>query len=125
MTGRPRKPRSAALPVPVTAKKGSDEYWLQTLPRPPRPIGEATDSIAAHWMRQVYEAGGMEGLTWAWQPDHWPYGPTTRGRMFHIYGELQREDEARAKAAARAAAQQQQDQLLRDRHDAFAKAGWR
>lgn len=124
MVGRPRKQRSAPLPVPpVSPEKGSDAHWYAVLPKPPRPMLGVTDELVARWMRDVFEAGGIEGLMWAWEPSHFAY-PQHRGRMFHIITQLQAEAEARAKRLVQGAARDQQDRAMHEAHEAKVRAGW-
>lgn len=118
------RPRKRATPASAPPQESETDRWLRVLPRPPR--GEADDATVALWLRRVYEAGGIEGLRWAWRPQNWPLGPIWRSRVFHVFSDLEREDDERKR---RAAAQPGRAHALAAaaetaRREARAKAGW-
>jgi hypothetical protein len=129
MSEQPAKPAPASKhdkPLPDAEIKrreaiaaSSDEAMMQRLPKPPRPFHEQDEDSLHMWLIAVAEAGGCEGLTWCYQPQNWPYGPSLRGRVQHIVGELMRRtDEAQrrkleAEARLRAEMQRTEAKELR------------
>jgi hypothetical protein len=124
LPGRPRKQRSEPLPVrPLSPEKGTDEYWLATLPKPPRPPLGNNDETIAQWMRDVLDVGGVDGLRWAFTPGNWPFG-NTRPRFLHVYQRMLEEADEQAKAKRLEVARTAQDRARLEAHQARVKAGW-
>lgn len=111
--------RKAQQPQPVET---AGERWMQVLPRPD--LARRDDDSVFMWMHRCLEAGGVEGLTWAWQPQNFPFGPDVRGRNFHTYGQLTREAEAKAKQQADEHARELAERNRNDAYEAKKKAGW-
>jgi hypothetical protein len=92
------------------------------LPRPP--IGVENDSTIEEWIHACYEVGGIEAINWLWDPANWPLSATARGRMFHVTGQLRRDDERRQKEMAEAKAKTMAMNRAIDRHERRKAAGW-
>lgn len=100
------------------------ESWLDKLPAPPKPLyGQDEISIAA-WLRDVAEAGGIEGLQWAYAPENFPFGPIMRGRVQHIFGIIFRELEDRTKHQAERAAIERRAKDAAAARDLRRNKGW-
>lgn len=99
---------------PSVADKASvAEKWLALLPAPPKPFSEQDEVAVERWMRDVVEVGGIEGLTWAYRPENFPF-KAMRPKVNHVYGSLIRateyETKMKAEQAARALAAKQVDE---------------
>jgi hypothetical protein len=100
------------------------EKWLRVLPKPPHGNG-LDDDGATFWLRRCYEAGGIDGLRWAWRAENWPLGPHVRQRLFHVIEQIAREDEAKRKHAAEQHARERQSEIKDARTELFRAAGWK
>jgi hypothetical protein len=128
MTGRPRKNRSAPLPVREVsnerqAGESDEQYYLRILPPPPLTMA-AHDDVVAEWVQDVYAAAGIAGVEWIFDTMNWPLGSEARGRMLHYLGVLRHRDTEWAKRRAEQAAEDALAEAERRRHDQRKAAGW-
>lgn len=95
---------------------------MRILPKPD--LNRRDDDSVFMWMHHCLKAGGPAGLTWAWQPENFPYGSDLRARHFHNYGALVREAEAETKRQADEHARELAERNRNDAYEAKRKAGW-
>ena len=108
--------------IPAAEQRLIDQKWIDLLPAPPQ-HGQDETAIRL-WMRECAEVGGLPALEWLYTDRNFPLGPFMRGRVQHIFGELHRELQDRARHQVERAAAERRAKDDAAAHDLRRSKGW-